>query len=248
MKIGCYIAVCAALKVLEQAGISLAAIDAAAADDASTPPDVLLAIINSSDNSTVWGNAEVDSLQESSSSSLSSDAARSSSAADLRDDTGKAAAAEADGIYTSAARDQGQQQQQQHHPGWFSTAPGSSSHSRFEALALLRRLLVLSRQQPGPAGLLSNTAAVDALQELLPFAPLMQLATQRASSLGSDPHQSTAACSSGVAAAVGVPGSFHATAAAASGSLLGLLPPAQRAWLLADAAAAVLLPAENKHR
>jgi hypothetical protein len=75
------------------------------------------------------------------------------------------------------------------------------------------------------------------LQELLPFPPLLQLATK--------PYESTPVCSSGAAAAVGVPGSVHATAAARS-SVLALLVPAQRAWLLADAAAAVMLPAEHK--
>jgi hypothetical protein len=56
---------------------------------------------------------------------------------------------------------------------WCSTAAGSPHRIRFRALTALRRVLGLSRQQPGPAGLLSNTAAVDALQELLTHADLL---------------------------------------------------------------------------
>jgi hypothetical protein len=237
MLLNLYRAVCAGLKLLEQAGISLAALDTAAATDASLPPDVLLAISDKSSNSIAWSVADDGSLQEGSSSS--SCIASSSTAADLQDETGKAAAAAAaaDATHTAAARDQGQQQQQ---PVWL--APGSPDHERLQALALLRRLLVLSRQQPGPAGLLSNTAAVDALQELLPFAPLLQLATDDAVSIGNIT-SSTAA-----SAPAGCSGSAGESSVVASGALLAMLPPAQRAWLLGDAAAAVLLPAKDGTR
>jgi hypothetical protein len=115
--------------------------------------------------------------------------------------------------------------------GWCSGQRNSPEQERMRALAVLRRLLVLSRQQPGPAGLLSNTAAVEALQELLPFAPLMQMAAHDFSA------QSSSSGSKGLR--LGDPGDMR------NQSILFLLPPAQRAWLLADAAAAVLLPEEG---
>jgi hypothetical protein len=117
---------------------------------------------------------------------------------------------------------------------WCDATQNRAEHERLQALALLRRLLVLSRQQPGPAGLLSNTAAVHALQELLPFAPLLQLATA---------NMAAAAAGQG-----GSPQMLGSPADPRNQNLLFMLPPAQRAWLLADAAAAVLLPAENGNR
>jgi hypothetical protein len=116
---------------------------------------------------------------------------------------------------------------------WCDAQQNKAAHERLQALALLRRLLVLSRQQPGPAGLLCNTAAVDSLQELLPFTPLLQLAT-----LNLSPHGSR---NSG-AQRLGEPGDMR------NQNLLFLLPHAQRAWLLGDAAAAVLLPAKDGTR
>jgi hypothetical protein len=116
---------------------------------------------------------------------------------------------------------------------WCDSNLHRAERERLEALALLRRLLLLSRQEPGPAGLLSNTTAVEALQELLPFVPLMQLAT--------------------VNMAVGqtngsVPQMLGGPADPRNQNLLFMLPPPQRAWLLADAAATVLLPGEDGKR
>ncbi|KAF6247232.1 hypothetical protein COO60DRAFT_1694207 [Scenedesmus sp. NREL 46B-D3] len=110
---------------------------------------------------------------------------------------------------------------------WHGGQNDGAGFERLQALALLRQLLVLTRQSPGPAGLLSNTAAVDALQEVLPFAPLLQLAAHNVAAQGS---------AGPIAQALGGPGDPR------NQNLLFMLPPAQRAWLLADAAAAVLLP------
>jgi hypothetical protein len=96
---------------------------------------------------------------------------------------------------------------------------GSAQHRRFHTLATLRRMLVLSRQEPGPAGLLSNTAAVQALQELLPFATLLDFATAGSGLSHSDGERE-------------VP-------------IMDRLLPPVRAWLLADAAAGILLPGDD---
>jgi hypothetical protein len=114
---------------------------------------------------------------------------------------------------------------------WCDTAnPDQQQRAHLEALSCVRRLLVQSRLQPGPASLLGYPVALEAAQQLLPFAPLLQLAHSGAES--DNTAQESAADS-------------DAGGDASSGSLLGLLPPAQRAWLLADAAAAVLLPAQD---
>jgi hypothetical protein len=119
---------------------------------------------------------------------------------------------------------------------WCDRQRGSAQHRRFHTLALLRRLLVLSRQQPGPAGLLSNTAAVHALQELLPFATLLKFATAGSGlsrrGLGSSDGDSDA-------------GSAPSFGSGSSLPLMDRLLPALRAWLLADAAAGILLPGDD---
>jgi hypothetical protein len=75
------------------------------------------------------------------------------------------------------------------------------------------------------------------LQELLPFVPLLRLAqdvrsTQHKGSISSDEDEA------GYNAA-----SDHSEDG--GGPLLGQLPPSQRAWLLADVAAALLLPEQG---
>jgi hypothetical protein len=115
---------------------------------------------------------------------------------------------------------------------WCSRNETSPEFQRLQALALLRRLLVLSQQQQGPAGLLDNTEAVEALQDLLPFVPLMQLATH---SFAAAAEAADGSRSSSRGLALGGPEDLR------SRNLLLQLPPAQRAWLLADAAEAVLL-------
>jgi hypothetical protein len=227
------------VKLAEGAGISLSALDAAAADgDASLPhPHVLLSIACSS----VQGSSSINSRTNSSAAWGDSSCAATSSLQD-NSSTAAACAEGADAADATADRDQVQQHQLQEQRSWCKVANGSSDHVRFEALALLRRLLALSRQQPGPAGLLGNTAAVNALQQLLPFVPLMQLATHNwatAAQGGSSSGSKVVAGSRDGAEceAEGVP----ASTAAASGNLFDLLPPVQRAWLLADAAEAVLL-------
>jgi hypothetical protein len=69
---------------------------------------------------------------------------------------------------------------------------------------------------------------------MLPFVPLMQLsvASQASHRMGSDGYGAAAAAACQDRGDEEVP-------------LLGLLPPAQLAWLLADVAAALMIPAEN---
>jgi hypothetical protein len=117
----------------------------------------------------------------------------------------------------------------QQHTWCDTTNPDQPQRGLLEALSLVRRLLVQSRLQPGPASLLGYPAAVEAAQQLLPFAPLLQLA-----------HRCDVGGNTAPEIAAGVLGDH-----AASESLLALLPPAQRAWLLADAAAALLMPVKG---
>jgi hypothetical protein len=87
---------------------------------------------------------------------------------------------------------------------------------------------------------------VHALQELLPYAALLELAAKPVS----DRRHSSSSSSDGeaaeLAAALGVLQESDDSNDSSDMELLALLPPAQRAWLLADAAAAVLLPDDDR--
>jgi hypothetical protein len=124
---------------------------------------------------------------------------------------------------------------------WCDRQPRSAQHRRFNSLAVLRQMLVMSRQEPGPAGLLSNTAAVSALQELLPFATLLEIAAAGSGLSG----RSLSSSSDGDLDASGSAASLDETGTA---PILDGLLPVQRAWLLADAAAGLLLSAGGDNR
>jgi hypothetical protein len=207
----------AALYVLNRQDISLAAFDAAVADDACTDFYRLKYFSNleqkgavSSDDGEDEGDADT-------------------AAAVLRAGKLQPGAKLAAGTSSSKPK-----------PRWCSTAAGSPHKYRFKALALLRQALALLRQQPGPAGLLGNKAAINALQELLPFAALLDLAEDT-----SGGKRSISGSSSSDDDEWSSDSDDDADEERIEQQLLALLPPAQRAWLLADAAEAVLLQDGN---
>jgi hypothetical protein len=208
----------AALKALAANGISLVALDAAVAaleaPDANPEAATLLQLANSSEQiqQRLAQAGQLPSSNTQQANSVSASAAQPSLQDCLQDSS--------NGQHHATAHTQ-------QHAWCDTTNPDQQQRARLEALSRVRRLLVQARLQPGPASLLGYPAAVEAAQQPLPFAPVLQLAQ------GSAASDDTA--QAGIAAK---------DSAAASGSLLALLPPPQRAWLLADAAAAVLLPAD----
>jgi hypothetical protein len=215
----------AALYVLSRQDISLAALDAAVGDDSCAQIHLLELL------------AHLDKLGDNLSDVISSDD---------DDDADVAAVILQERKQRQAAKAAaGRSSQTQDSKTWCSAKAGSPHQTRFRALAALRQTLVASRQQPGPAGLLSNAAAVAAFQELLPYSALLDLAiTPVADRRHSSSSSNTEAAE--LAAALGVLQESDDDEDRRDVQLLALLPPPQRAWLLADAAAAMLMPDDDR--
>lgn len=134
-------------------------------------------------------------------------------------------------------------------PSWLQPSVGSDiphdPYVGFLALAWARRKLVSSNVPPGVKGFLQHPRVLSALQGILPHLPLIPWLAEQQPQQQQDRILQTAAACRSTASSSSSTGTDGGEAEMEVPSLLQLLPPAQRAWLLAELTAGLLFANEQ---